>query len=79
MKYARMINRELVFARNPILCNGYWIGNPQPAILIEMGYKSVYFAPCPEPLTDTGYWVSTWTEDEQRITQAWTWYEPPIS
>lgn len=75
MKYAKLIDGNLSLAPNPILHNGYRIGNPPPAILINMGYKPVHFMPCPEPLSDTGYWICTWTEDELQINQAWTWYE----
>lgn len=79
MKYAKLINGYPSYAPNPILHEGYRIGNPPPEILINMGYKPVFFTSCPEPLTETGYWDCTWTEDEQKINQVWTWYEPVIS
>lgn len=79
MKYAKLINQYPMFAPNPILHAGLWYGNPPGEIYEAEGYKPVRFTPYPEPLSDTGWWVSTWTEDEQQITQAWTWCEPPIS
>lgn len=76
MKYAKLINGRPSFAPNPIKHNGYWIGNPQPELLLSLGYKPVVFTKPPDPISEAGWWVDTWSEDEEKITQGWTWYEP---
>lgn len=76
MRYAKLINNSPVYAPNPIKHNGYWIGNPKPEMLLSLGYKPVVFTEPPDPISETGWWVDTWTEDEEKITQGWTWYEP---
>lgn len=76
MRYAKLINNSPVYAPNPILINGYYIGNPKAELLISLGYKLMVFTDPPDPISETGWWMATWTEDEEQITQGWVWYEP---
>jgi len=76
MKYAKLINNSPQYAPNPIKYNGYWIGNPKAELLLSLGYKPVVFTQPPDPVSDAGWWMETWNEDENQITQGWTWYEP---
>lgn len=79
MTYAKLIDGELVFAPNPILVDGNWIGNPPGSVYEAEGYKPVtYTDPPGEP--DEGYqWVETWTETDSEIVQDWVLVEVPIS
>jgi hypothetical protein len=74
MAYAKLIDGNLSFAPNPILYNGYRIGNPPQEIYLDEGYKPVQYAIQPEP-PGVGRWVETWTETENAIVQGWTWHE----
>lgn len=71
MTYAKLIDGELVFAPNPILVDGNWIGNPPGSVYEAEGYKAVQYTDPPgEP--DAGYqWVEKWTETENVILQGW--------
>lgn len=74
--FAKLINGIIYWAPNPIIYNGYRIGNPKPELLISLGYKPVVFTEPPDPVSETGWWMNTWTEDEEKIAQGWIWYEP---
>jgi hypothetical protein len=76
MKYAKLINGFPVYAPNPVLHNGYYIGNPPDSVYEAEGYKPVVFTEPPDPISETGWWMDTWSEDDEKITQGWTWYEP---
>lgn len=72
MRYAKLINGQIVYSRNPIKYNGRWIGNPPAEIMLELGYKPVYMDTYPvnDP-PDGYYWELTWTEDASTITGYW--------
>lgn len=74
--YGKIIDGQLYQAPNPVKFNGYWIGNPKLELLLSLGYKPVVFTDPPDPISETGWWTDTWTEDEEKITQGWTWCEP---
>lgn len=77
MVFAKLINNYPVYAPNPIIYNGYRIGNPPASIYLELGYKPVQFNDPPEtPLTETGWWSEIWTEEPEQIGQGWIWQEP---
>ena len=76
MEYAKLINGLLKYSQNPIKNNGYWIGNPKPELLLSLGYKPVIYTEPSDPISETGWWDETWAEDEEKITQGWTWHEP---
>ena len=72
MKYARLINGNIVYAPNPIIIDDRQIGNPQPAVLISQGYKPVHQDPYPEQDPPEGYyWDLQWSEDDHIIYGHW--------
>ena len=78
MKYAKLINNSPVYAPNPILINGAYIGNPPGEVYLEQGYKPVRYTDPPE--TEPGYIaVPGWEETTEEIVQTWTVEEVPIT
>ena len=70
MRYAKIINNQIVFAPRKVKYNGYTIYNPPASVLLELGYKPVRFTDPPE--TEEGYHAeSYWTETEAEIVQMW--------
>lgn len=71
MTYAKLIEGELIFAPNPILVDGNFIGNPPGAVYEAEGYKPITYTDHPgEP--DEGYqWQESWSETETEIVQGW--------
>jgi hypothetical protein len=77
MRYAKLINSQPVYAQNPILHNGFYIGNPPDFVYEAEGYKPVRFTDAPE--TDIGYEaVEGWTETEIEIIQTWEIVESEV-
>ena len=74
MKYAKLMDDTVVFAPNPILRDGFFIGNPIGEIYLSEGFKPVSYTNQPEP-PGVGWWVENWTETEDAIVQGWTWHE----
>lgn len=72
MRYAKLIDSAPVYAPNPIKYNGRRIANPQPALLLELGYKPVTEQPYPVNDPPEGYyWAPAWEELEDSIVQSW--------
>lgn len=74
MKYAKLIDNTVVFAPNPILRDGFFIGNPTSAIYLSEGFKPVSYTNQPEP-QGRGWYESIWMESEEAIVQDWEWRE----
>ena len=71
MKFAKLINGNIKWAKNPIVYNGFRIANPPASIYLELGYKPVRFTDPPE--VEPGYYaVYSWREDAEEIVQVWT-------
>lgn len=71
MKYAKLINNSPVYAPNPILIDGAYIGNPPGEVYEAEGYKPVVFTDPPSE-TPAGYqWIETWSEEDGNIQQGW--------
>jgi hypothetical protein len=79
MNYAKLINNYPVFAQNPILHDGNYIGNPPGSVYEAEGYKPVQFNEQPTEPGDGYQWVETWGETETEIVQDWVLVEVPIS
>lgn len=76
MTYAKLIDGAISYAPRSVLVDGYWIGNPTPETLIDIGYKPVNFTDPPE--TEPGYVaVPGWYDDGDAIRQVWTVVEEP--
>lgn len=76
MKYAKLINNELVLAPNPIIIGDYQRFNPPGEVYAEQGYKPVVYTKPPE--TEPGFIaVPGWEETETEIVQIWTVEEEP--
>lgn len=71
MTYAKLINNFPVYAPNPILHNGYYIGNPPGEVYEEQGYKPVVYTDPPGEAPAGYQWTETWTENENIIQQGW--------
>lgn len=70
MEYAKLINGYPVYAPNPILVDGSYIGNPPGSVYEEEGYKPVRHTEpgeAPEGFT----WVPHWEEQAEEIVQVW--------
>ena len=71
MKYAKIINGNIKWAKNPIVYHGFRIANPPAEIYLELGYKPVRFTDPPE--VEPGYYaVYSWREEDEEIVQVWT-------
>lgn len=76
MRYAKLIEGELIFAPNPILVDGNWMGNPPGSIYEADGYKVVRYTD--PPTVEPGYIaVPGWDEEEDEIVQVWSIEEEP--
>lgn len=74
MTYAKLINGDLFYAPNPILHDGFRIGNPPAEVYLAEGYMPVVCTEQPEP-QGVGWWNETWSETETSIVQGWVWHE----
>jgi len=78
MTYAKLIDGELIFAPNPILVDGNYIGNPPGEVYLAEGYLPVIYTDPPE--TEPGYIaVSGWYDEGDAIRQVWTIVPEPIT
>lgn len=71
MRYAKLINNSPVYAPNPILLDGFYVGNPPDGDYTKLGYKPVMYSPAPEPAEPGYYWREGWTETTNEIQQTW--------
>lgn len=74
MKYAKLIEGQPVFAPNPIIVEGFLVGNPPADIYAAQGYKPVVVLDQPEAQGD-GYFSKTWADNGAEIVQGWEWVE----
>ena len=79
MKYAKLINGNIVYAPRKLAVGDYTVYNPTPEMLIAEGYKPVvYTEPPGEP--DPGYMlVDKWVETSEEILQSWEQVFQPYS
>lgn len=71
MRYAKIVNNNLVPAPNPIIISDRQIGNPPGEVYTEQGYKPVRCTDPPE--VEPGYIaVPGWEDDGDEIVQTWT-------
>lgn len=71
MKYAKLINNSPVYAPNPILIDGAYIGNPPGSVYEEKGYKPVVYSDPPGEAPAGYQWTETWNEEQGNIQQGW--------
>lgn len=78
MKYAKLINNNLIFAPNPIIIGDRQIGNPPGEVYEAEGYKPVVYTD--PPVVEPGYIaVPGWEDDGNEIVQTWTVELSPVS
>ena len=77
MKYAKLINGFLIYAPNPILVEGSYIGNPARSVYESQGYKLVRYTE-PEEAPEGYDWAEVWTETGSEIVQGWEAVELPL-
>lgn len=75
MKYAKLINATPVYAPNPILIDGSYIGNPPGSVYEAEGYKPVVYSDPPSDPPDGYQWTDTWSEEQGNIQQGWVLVE----
>jgi hypothetical protein len=79
MKYAKLINNSPVYAPNPILHDGNYIGNPPGSVYEAEGYKPVRYTDPPTEPREGYQWQESWSETDTEIVQDWVLVEVPIS
>lgn len=79
MKYATLINNVPVYAPNPILVNGAYIGNPPGSVYEAEGYKPVVYTEQPGDAPSGYQWSETWAETDNTIMQGWELAQVPIT
>ena len=73
-KYAKLQNDYPVYAPNPILVDGNYIGNPPDSVYESQGFKSVIRTEMPE--APEGYhYEQRWTETDYTIRESWVLVE----
>lgn len=77
MKYAKLINGIPSYAPNPILIDGFYIGNPPGAVYEAEGYKPVVYSDPPGEAPIGYQWVESWSEGDGNIIQGWVQEELP--
>ena len=71
MRYAKLIDNNLVYAPRRVIYQGMRIYNPPAEVLLALGYKPVQYTDPPE--VPAGYHLEeSWTEDQEKITQVWS-------
>ena len=71
MRYAKLINNSPVYAPNPILVDGAYIGNPPSSVYEAQGYKPVVYSDPPSPAPAGYQWKESWSEGDNNILQSW--------
>lgn len=78
MRYAKLIDGNLVFSPNPIIIGDRQIGNPPGEVYLEQGYLPVTYTD--PPVVEPGYIaVPGWEEQDEAIVQTWTVELAPVS
>ena len=71
MKYAKIIEGEILIAPNKLPGDGVVVYNPPAEMYLAQGWKPVQFTDAPE--APTGYYYeSGWEETAESIVQTWT-------
>lgn len=72
MKYAKLIDGQIVYAPRKLSVGKYVVYNPTPEMLIADGWKPVHIDQYPEEDPPAGfYWAIQWSQDEQAIYGHW--------
>lgn len=71
MRYAKLVDGFPIYAPNPVLLDGSWIGNPPDKDYKDLGYKPVVYSDKPSDPPIGYYWTEHWTEDDINIVQSW--------
>ena len=70
--YGKLVDGTFVKAPKRIKWHGYWVINPKPAKLIELGYKLLVADPYPtEDLPEGFFYKMVYTEDDSNIYRKW--------
>ena len=78
MKYAKLIDGNLVYAPRKLPVGETVVYNPTPEMLTDAGYKPVVYTD--PPVVEPGYEaVYGWVDDGDEIRQVWTVVTIPIT
>ena len=78
MRYAKLIDGEIIFAPNKLVGETTTVYNPTPEMLMAEGYKPVRFTD--PPVAPEGFYAAPdWEETEDEIVQTWTILPRPIT
>lgn len=75
MRYAKLFDNFPVYAPNPILVDGVYIGNPPGSVYEAEGYKPVVYSDPPGEAPAGFQWVESWSEGDGNIQQGWVLVE----
>ena len=75
MRYAKLINNYPTYAPNPILLDGFYVGNPPDGDYTKLGYKPVVYSDKPSDPPAGYIWKEAWTENDREISNTWTMKE----
>ena len=76
MRYAKLIDGEIVFAPSKLVGEETTVYNPTPEMLMAEGYKPVVFTD--PPVAPEGYIaVQSWQDEGFEIVQVWHIEEAP--
>ena len=78
MRYAKLIDGELILAPNKLVGETTTVYNPTPEMLMAEGYKPVRFTD-PPVVPEGFYSAPDWEEHEDEIVQTWTVLPAPVS
>ena len=79
MRYAKLVDGFPVYAPNPILVDGVYIGNPPGSVYEAEGYKPVVYSDPPGEAPAGYQWSETWAETDNTIVQGWELAQVPIT
>ena len=78
MRYAKLIDGEIVFAPRKLVGETTTVYDPTPEMLMAEGYKPVRFTDPPE-VPEGFYAAPDWEEHEDESVQTWTVLPAPVS
>ena len=72
--YGKLVNSELRGAPRPLKTGHGDVFTNDPVVYLENGYKEIVMTSYPQ---DGKYYVSSWSENDTQIVQAWIETDPP--
>lgn len=77
--YAKLVNGIIRSAPKRMQYNGNTIINPNPEILLDLGYLPVTYTDMPTDAPEGRHYESSWSQTETGIVQVWNLVENEIN